>query len=442
MYLPEIQLETLRTAKAGLEQVKSETNQAQRQEMSPFQKQLEKAIQQEQKPNQEAEQPKNAPTEASHRTSQAERSPEELEQANQEKKVFAYKDIFKSNDFFDPPAEAESVVFEPVLSDETAEPLKDLFLGPHLDGLEAETAQEEISERIANIFLFPQREAAPAVEETGENNPLAKAKKAGQTEADTEGQALSLYADFMEKAALNNAESALGLAENRDGKSSIRKLFEGTEPRITVIDERRAAVPAAEEQFVTQVRFGGDGNAEMSLSLRDSGQALIQGLFDGDSKSAKAPESLFSSMLTAEIQRTANDFVKAGSIILQDNNVGTIKLLLHPDTLGDVKIQLKLTDTIITGQIIVASEDAYHAFKNSIESLRQAFTDGGFEAGSFDLSWSQSNGNEGQQNKENPQWVTPVLAGREYVDALPAGDSIIGDPGYYINGAQSVNMIA
>ena len=76
-------------------------------------------------------------------------------------------------------------------------------------------------------------------------------------------------------------------------------------------------------------------------------------------------------MLQNAVQHSAPEFVKAGSIVLKDGNKGTINLIMRPESLGNVKISLSLSDKTISGQITVASKEAYDAFKESIDSIRQ-----------------------------------------------------------------------
>lgn len=103
----------------------------------------------------------------------------------------------------------------------------------------------------------------------------------------------------------------------------------------------------------------------------------------------------FQTLLMNQINEHTNDFVEAGKIILRDNDTGTINLILKPESLGNVKIHLELTDKGVRGEIVVRSQEAFDAFKNSGESLRHAFEQSGFENASFSLSY---NGNGSEQN--------------------------------------------
>ena len=108
-------------------------------------------------------------------------------------------------------------------------------------------------------------------------------------------------------------------------------------------------------------------------------------------------------MLSREIASSAKDLVQTGSIILKDNNAGTINLILNPEELGSVKIKLEISDNQITGKILVASKEAYDAFNQNLNLLKNAFIDSGFSAGGFDLAFTGSNqqGEFGQNGNQN-----------------------------------------
>ncbi|MDE7383793.1 MAG: flagellar hook-length control protein FliK, partial [Treponemataceae bacterium] len=147
-------------------------------------------------------------------------------------------------------------------------------------------------------------------------------------------------------------------------------------------------------------------------------------ILSSDSQTAAANGSDFQAMLTNQIQKNASEFVRAGNIVLRDNDSGQIKLVLHPENLGNVKIDLQISDKNITGRILVASSQAYNAFKESAESLRNAFVSSGFESASFDLNYSgqgaeQNNG--GQNRDNNTQYVISRTYG-EYASSVGFDD--------------------
>lgn len=172
---------------------------------------------------------------------------------------------------------------------------------------------------------------------------------------------------------------------------------EKQQPLISVVDERTVVENANEKNnFVTSITSTGENSAQMTMDFSSNVQQNIQ--FEGVVNSTGKTATEFSAMLSTEIQNNANEFVKAGSIVLKDNNSGTINLILHPDELGSVKIQLELSDKLIAGKIVVATKEAYDAFNSSMNALKEAFNSSGFETSNFDLSWS---GNESSSNSED-----------------------------------------
>lgn len=175
---------------------------------------------------------------------------------------------------------------------------------------------------------------------------------------------------------------------------------EKKQPVISVIDERTVTSEGKEQgNFVTSITQTGDNSAQMSMNLAPNAQQKIQ--FDGIVNQAATQKTDFSSMLSSEIQNNAYEFVKAGSMVLKDNKSGTINLILHPDELGSVKIQLELSDKLIAGKIVVATKEAYEAFNSSLNSLKEAFNASGFESSNFDLSWSGKESSSNQDETKN-----------------------------------------
>ncbi len=184
------------------------------------------------------------------------------------------------------------------------------------------------------------------------------------------------------------------------------KLSTGTDldDKIKVMDYRSATENGVTEaslndgNFVTEVSYG-EGAADITFNLASSTEKSA--LENGKNASN---ESNFASMLSNQIQNNATEFVKTGSIILRDNNSGTINLVLHPEELGNVKISLEMNDKLVSARITVASEEAYQAFKESISSLKQAFAESGFQTGGFDLTWSGS-GNSDDFRRNNEEFA-------------------------------------
>ena len=110
-------------------------------------------------------------------------------------------------------------------------------------------------------------------------------------------------------------------------------------------------------------------------------------------EAASAPSAPFAEKLAAELRSHAADLVRAGQIVLRDGGQGTLRLTLHPETLGQVRIHLELSgERKLSGRISVSSREAWEAFSGSMDSLVQAFAEEGFDTQGFDLSWSGTDG--------------------------------------------------
>jgi len=144
-------------------------------------------------------------------------------------------------------------------------------------------------------------------------------------------------------------------------------------------------------------------------------------------------------MLARELHQNFNgDIVRHASMALRDGGEGTIRIALKPESLGNVKIRLEMTENRITGHIVVESEEALNAFRKEITSLEQAFRDSGFT--NADLNLSMTWDGQGAQGQEEDTFTPRMIASRydnsyEY-DALPMVDVFFGQK------SGSINMLA
>ena len=177
---------------------------------------------------------------------------------------------------------------------------------------------------------------------------------------------------------------------------------------------------------------------EVTLDLRlpDQGQSSqLQNSWEVKSSSS------LENMLARELHQNFNgDIVRHASMALRDGGEGTIKIALHPETLGHVKIHLEMTENKITGQIVVESEEALNAFRKEISALEQAFKDSGYA--NADLNLSLTADGSGEQGREfDEHSFSSRMAASSYEDGYELESASVISV-IFRRGSGQVNMLA
>lgn len=239
-----------------------------------------------------------------------------------------------------------------------------------------------------------------------ENSKIAKTEKAGESDEEllkasllAAGEVKTVDTESIKNLAVNNQK------ENNPKDLKVKKSDKKLSDVISVTDLRtqkpEAQVSEKKTSMVASIKQTSSDSVAVTLDLNAQAQKNILSL---DAQTAGAQGSTFQAMLENQITENAADFVKAGNIILKDNNVGQINLILHPESLGNVKMSLELSDKGITGKILVASQEAYDAFVKTQDSLKAAFIESGFDTASFDVAFAgqgQNFSNSGSREQQN-----------------------------------------
>ncbi len=231
------------------------------------------------------------------------------------------------------------------------------------------------------------------------------------------------------EAVLADGDEKTDFSVQKEGKPVISKL--DADGKITVRDYRQTEDTEKNNDSESKpeaktVRITHDGNnteVTMEIAANDAAKDTLS-LND---QTAASDGSTFRAMLNNQIQANTPEFVKAGNIILKDNNQGTINLVLHPDDLGNVKIHLSMDGKTVHGQIVVNSKEALQVFKDNAESLREAFIKNGFDAANFDVSFNTASGQTGQNDSFEKQFNDAMYTGKKAYGALAESESVSTD---------------
>ena len=242
--------------------------------------------------------------------------------------------------------------------------------------------------------------------------------------------------------ALDDKKLAVSKEKKNDSKISVHdlrthRLLDENDSKIA--SDKIVQKSAEKKEINLSMQKQADGNVQMTMELMAKAE---QNITSSSSQSAGANGSNFQAMLSNAVQENAPDFVKAGNIVLKDNNQGSINLILRPEGLGNVKISLNLDDKNLSAQILVHTKEAMDAFKESIPSLKQAFTESGFETGSFDLNFSNNQSNQqgfAQGENQNQQ----LFAQKSYGEFVTPGTlAHEGSVDSSMEGSYAINIVA
>jgi hypothetical protein len=98
---------------------------------------------------------------------------------------------------------------------------------------------------------------------------------------------------------------------------------------------------------------------------------------------------------------TGSDIVKTAAIILRDGG-GEIRLTLKPESLGSVRIRLRLADNGIEGRIVVDNAAVKQTFDAGLDALARAFTAEGFQTSSLEVAVSGGQAGDARRDLGGP----------------------------------------
>ncbi len=241
-------------------------------------------------------------------------------------------------------------------------------------------------------------EAAQTVNLSKEINPVQK-----DSEFKTE--------DLSVKTDLSSADEAQGV--------SIKEKISVIDMRTKV--EAQDSKPVEKTAKNLKVEYTSDSTATVTMDLEQQMQYAGENILSLDNQTAASNGSDFQAMVNNQIQANIPDFVKTGTILLKDNDKGTINLVLHPDDLGNVKIHLSMDGKTVSAHITVNTKEALEVFKDNAQTLREAFAKNGYDTANFDVSYNGNSNDQGNQDFKDLYDGSEFMARNAYGDFLGGG---------------------
>lgn len=142
------------------------------------------------------------------------------------------------------------------------------------------------------------------------------------------------------------------------------------------------------------MEFGDQTIEEAPINVR--GQGSFQNQMDSQNVQSNRQAA---QALEQQMSRTGNaDLVRNIKFIMKDNQAGEIKMVLRPESLGNVRIQLSMQENNIVGRIVVENQSVRDAFLNNMNQLNQMLKESGFEDAQIDVFVGQQD-----QPSQDPQ---------------------------------------
>lgn len=209
---------------------------------------------------------------------------------------------------------------------------------------------------------------------------------------------------FISPAVKNAAKEEIS-SFKKDNKITVKDYRTRTQPKIegsegTAVAQASKNASKNKGSMDFQFNQNQSSNNQITFDLTARNDATMN-ILSSNAQVAASNGSNFESLLSQSIQTNAPEFVKAGTIVLKDEGKGSINLILHPEALGNVKVNLSLNDKVLTGQITVSTQEAYNAFKENLETLKQNFAQNGFENIEFNLNFEGNNSSSQQGFAQN-----------------------------------------
>ena len=233
-------------------------------------------------------------------------------------------------------------------------------------------------------------------------------------------------ASAADSADVEKKEAARPASKRSDGIQAGQGAAKSTtEPHLVVIDLRGAghhdAVPPSPE---SGLQPGGSEPKHQNFEVRlfgiDSGTKVTPDSFARTDSLILPSRQDALNTLQQNWGPLMNQVVKSAGIVMRDNTNGEIRLVLKPEHLGSVRIQLEMKDSLISGKIVVENQSVRQLFQQNLESLYRAFQEGGFATGALNVSVGGNGAGSREKGRYSGLPVTEAMSGlKSLADHIP-----------------------
>lgn len=194
----------------------------------------------------------------------------------------------------------------------------------------------------------------------------------------------------------------------------------GEAVRVEVVhSNRKTRDRSSQEPRVVDSAKGSEPKSSSPFVAAGSTEAFDK---PGSTKALVVADAAQKALLARNLRESTNmTIVRQARLTIHDGENGEIKLTLKPEELGRVRIQLSMNDNHIAGRIIVENSSIRDVFLQNLQSLQEAFSDEGLDAGAIEVSVDgeeqgeadrHADGNEKRQIKQLAEAVldaAPVI---------------------------------
>lgn len=291
-----------------------------------------------------------------------------------------------------------------------------------------EESTEEVSKARATL-------ASASGSEKAGKEAIPGGAKGGSSSANSEGSAgLSRAKGDSGGRSTRSSGGEMGSEQSggdgRRGSESAQQARRGGSARTAPSGDSAASQAGTNSESATAAGKDGSSGGE-SFAQRLGGEAGESGgarNAGGNTRTiTKSFDGNMQNLARQLRQNAQSDIVRQARFMFRNANSGEIRLILKPEHLGQVRIQLQLQDNHIAGRIIVENSNVRDAFEENMQDLQKAFRDQGMETGSLEVSVGQQHESAADAAGRKASQKSPLASLLE--DSVPVLEEIEDERG-------------